>query len=1054
MKLLNSTEWLFFHLWKKNPETGKPCPSIRIPETIFFRWAYPNFLYTTEGDSNITRQSKDQININEIREHFSSSNLPNNLSSIYINQDEKKINNEDIVQIEYLTNEDCSSVFFQRERTLNCLIQKILPPKDDRMNIIKVSWCPDFSIVHRRVNKHNLNNKNMDILSKMVTFEGPDHLSQLEPICSPKLEMLIENTCNDIANHIQIVSGNNIQIAWMTLYFRCDKKTQLWLSFVSRLKVRNKSATNTGLPVSQDNLSPRLVAVPSHKSNEHNFCKNYMKQSNILKKHNINNNLECLLCNQMVENLYNLKYRCILEFLLSGNFNLEASRVNKLNKKVMESLERKVNLTKQPVEKLLLRSFYIVKNEIVKYIFHGEDQADVEQMKRESLWQDVIVHICERCYLKCTKIFQDKRMKNEFSKNLPNRDHIKKKKFQNQEKNKDLDVNSGNDFSDIYDSSREIKTNKINVQGKVDCGRHKNDQTNIYDLKGNRNLEDREISVIGIRSKSVLELSKEEIDSERVISKLSLYDIDEARKKNERIIDERKKAIETHTKKQLDSFMNNTNNDKKFNNFLNKSTAFNPQTFHKRLLAFKIISQDGDINLKEIDKIIKKNNKNAFDNENLPKTHKLNKYGDVELPGWKPPIISTPSKLLGWRNEKDETMLSKSPEKNMDMKNNLSESQITNNFVGMGMQENNQINMISKEKKTSPKTNNISFENINDYSPGRSYVESNQNLSPIMNKSLKHSHTIGIKKFGPTHVDMIQAQTAITPGSLRNIEKDISLFSFNKITGNKIRNRIASIEAKIPDENKETLELKKPSLSVDKTRSIIKNKTVCVIPKNKKDINKKNYPFNQSPLPSLVSNVNKEKNESKQKVDSIELSKKSIDNVQYDRRKSLSNNEMDNLSSSVQNEFKTFEKNAALNTQKTETTEQPLQEKLWKKRHQTIFDKQSIYTLPKKPFKPVNKKRKKKQKNEIKESDKFFETSDSFFNPKFATTQYSFLSRWNNFDNIAFPTKHSINEDKNGMSMRQTFKSNQSWKSKSIDNKEYNVLGLKEKYFKTFYSSK
>ena len=124
MKLLNSTEWLFFHLSKKNTETGKPCPSIRIPETIFFRWATPNFLYTTEGDS-CTRKSKDQINILESREKFSKSKLPDNLSSIYISEIEKKIGNEQIVQIEYLTNEDCSQVFFQRERTLNCLIQKI-----------------------------------------------------------------------------------------------------------------------------------------------------------------------------------------------------------------------------------------------------------------------------------------------------------------------------------------------------------------------------------------------------------------------------------------------------------------------------------------------------------------------------------------------------------------------------------------------------------------------------------------------------------------------------------------------------------------------------------------------------------------------------------------------------------------------------------------------------------------------------------------------------------------------------------------------------------------
>lgn len=39
MGVSNNTEWLFFHLWKKNPETLLPCPNIYIAETILFRWA-------------------------------------------------------------------------------------------------------------------------------------------------------------------------------------------------------------------------------------------------------------------------------------------------------------------------------------------------------------------------------------------------------------------------------------------------------------------------------------------------------------------------------------------------------------------------------------------------------------------------------------------------------------------------------------------------------------------------------------------------------------------------------------------------------------------------------------------------------------------------------------------------------------------------------------------------------------------------------------------------------------------------------------------------------
>lgn len=39
MKLSLSTEWLLFHLWKNNPETGQSCPGVIIPDTIIYRFS-------------------------------------------------------------------------------------------------------------------------------------------------------------------------------------------------------------------------------------------------------------------------------------------------------------------------------------------------------------------------------------------------------------------------------------------------------------------------------------------------------------------------------------------------------------------------------------------------------------------------------------------------------------------------------------------------------------------------------------------------------------------------------------------------------------------------------------------------------------------------------------------------------------------------------------------------------------------------------------------------------------------------------------------------------
>ena len=135
---------------------------------------------------------------------------------MYLKELETKIEQEEFSQLEYLTQKDCKNVFFQRERTKNCMIQNMVQPQKGYMNFIKVNWCPRFCVITRRTNKTTVNNKSGDLYNEMVTFEGPDHLSKLDPIRSPGLENLIEKTCHDIAHHIQCVSNGNITIARMS----------------------------------------------------------------------------------------------------------------------------------------------------------------------------------------------------------------------------------------------------------------------------------------------------------------------------------------------------------------------------------------------------------------------------------------------------------------------------------------------------------------------------------------------------------------------------------------------------------------------------------------------------------------------------------------------------------------------------------------------------------------------------------------------------------------------------------------------------------------------
>ena len=64
------TEWLFYHLWKKNPNTGLSCESILIPSTVFFRWAHPHVWYKMSSQMKIVRMKNEKIDIDDIYENF------------------------------------------------------------------------------------------------------------------------------------------------------------------------------------------------------------------------------------------------------------------------------------------------------------------------------------------------------------------------------------------------------------------------------------------------------------------------------------------------------------------------------------------------------------------------------------------------------------------------------------------------------------------------------------------------------------------------------------------------------------------------------------------------------------------------------------------------------------------------------------------------------------------------------------------------------------------------------------------------------------------------
>ena len=105
--------------------------------------------------------------------------------------------------------------------------------------MIKVIWNQSSMIATQKLNQNLLTKENISLNDRISTFEGKEHLCITTPVISnttiKSLTIIIEN----IAKHIIEVSGGNIHITSMTLYFKVDPSGRLWLLFCSRIKVRD-----------------------------------------------------------------------------------------------------------------------------------------------------------------------------------------------------------------------------------------------------------------------------------------------------------------------------------------------------------------------------------------------------------------------------------------------------------------------------------------------------------------------------------------------------------------------------------------------------------------------------------------------------------------------------------------------------------------------------------------------------------------------------------------------------------------------------------------------
>ncbi|CAD8045622.1 unnamed protein product [Paramecium sonneborni] len=343
MKLGTCTEWLFFHLWKKNPNSGHSCNGVFLADTVIYRWAQPYFRYFTAQNGQIIRKTKERVFIEQVEQAFLQDNT---VAVLLTSQAQSK--QQEIINFEYFDKENFGKFLYQREKELNSILQKFIYPKSDHNSMIKVTWSPQFCLINRKTNINNMNDYKKPLYERVSTFDGPEYLSVSDSISSPLLSSDLEQLCVNIVKHVQEVSGGNIQIIRMVLYFKVDQDNRIWLMFCTGIKVKDKFSTH---PEKNRTDSPLFKIIRRDLEPVITGTENVQK----VVKYNSEGQIEELLyqienvcsnCDLFASELYQLQFEQIIESFERSLVSNEFTRLPEDLQKIKIKNDKKSELLK------------------------------------------------------------------------------------------------------------------------------------------------------------------------------------------------------------------------------------------------------------------------------------------------------------------------------------------------------------------------------------------------------------------------------------------------------------------------------------------------------------------------------------------------------------------------------------------------------------------------------------------------------------------------------------------------------------------------------------
>eukprot|EP00747_Dinoflagellata_sp_TGD_P211710 gnl/TRDRNA2_/TRDRNA2_84911_c0_seq1.p1 gnl/TRDRNA2_/TRDRNA2_84911_c0~~gnl/TRDRNA2_/TRDRNA2_84911_c0_seq1.p1 ORF type:complete len:828 (+),score=147.93 gnl/TRDRNA2_/TRDRNA2_84911_c0_seq1:79-2562(+) len=271
---------LFELLWKRDLLSDTAL-SLRIPDTVLYKYNAPSQWFFTSVDGTIKRKSKAKVTpehiVQEFKKRESTSailayfvcSVPDEVSKAAVGgnaEDEVASGTRTIV--EYLDHDGLQDFLFNRWRVKpDGILQRFVEPKGDHNNMVRALWSPKVCLLERRVNRVRLSDTRYDVYERAVTFEGPDFHSEIMPVRGPGLATKVHEIADSIVQHVAAVTNDTTKVSRMALNFKVDENDRLWLLFASSVRLHDEFEARSPLGQGMCNTPLEVntvLQVPDH----------------------------------------------------------------------------------------------------------------------------------------------------------------------------------------------------------------------------------------------------------------------------------------------------------------------------------------------------------------------------------------------------------------------------------------------------------------------------------------------------------------------------------------------------------------------------------------------------------------------------------------------------------------------------------------------------------------------------------------------------------------------------------------------------------------------